>query len=166
MNGISESRTLRSVVWAVLSGAGYAVFRVLFRKMIGDQQPAARIAFTFTVMGIINAALLWPICFIIYMMGYETIPWDPLIIALILIASFLLFVFHFLTFLGSSVTYNMFVTLGLITSVPVSGCECVLFASWLIKFSFYMHGISPIRMMLMLSCDGCGDGDKDAILWY
>lgn len=119
--------------------------------MIGDQQPAARIAFTFTVMGIINAALLWPICFIIYMTGYETIPWDPLIIALILIASFLLFVFHFLTFLGSSVTYNMFVTLGLITSVPVSGCECVL---CLLVASLNFHSICmaspPIRMMLML----------------
>lgn len=126
MNGISESRTLTSVVLAVLSGAGYAVFRVLFRKMIGDQQPSARIALTFTVMGIINAILLWPICLVIYFAGYETIPWDPLILALILIASFLLFIFHFVTLLGSAVTYNMFVTLGLITSVPVSACECLL----------------------------------------
>jgi solute carrier family 35, member F3/4 len=129
MNGISESKTLKSVVLAVLSGAGYAVFRVLFRKMIGDQQPAARIAFTFTVIGIINAALLWPICLVVYFCGYETMPWDPLVITLILIASVLLFIFHFLTQLSSAVTYNMFVTLGLITSVPVSACKL------LIKFS-------------------------------
>lgn len=39
MDGISESKTLASVVLAALSGAGYAVFRVMFRKMMGDPPP-------------------------------------------------------------------------------------------------------------------------------
>lgn len=62
MDGINGSKTLTSVVLAALSGAGYAVFRVMFRKMMGDPPPVGRIAFTFTIIGIINAALLWPIC--------------------------------------------------------------------------------------------------------
>lgn len=123
MDGINGSKTLTSVVLAALSGAGYAVFRVMFRKMMGDPPPVGRIAFTFTIIGIINAALLWPVCLILYFSGVEVIPWETLTVTVLLIASALLLMFHILTQFSGAVTYNMFVTLGLITSVPVSACE-------------------------------------------
>lgn len=123
MDGINGSKTLLSVVQAALSGAGYAVFRVMFRKMMGDPPPVGRIAFTFTIIGIINAILLWPICLILYFSEAERIPWETLPISVLLIASGLLLLFHVLTQFSGAVTYNMFVTLGLITSVPVSACK-------------------------------------------
>lgn len=123
MDGINGSRTLMSVVLAALSGAGYAVFRVMFRKMMGDPPPVGRIAFTFTIIGIMNAALLWPICLILYFTGVEAMPLETLTLTVLMIASVLLLSFHILTQFSGAVTYNMFVTLGLITSVPVSACE-------------------------------------------
>lgn len=123
MDGINGSKTLTSVVLAALSGAGYAVFRVMFRKMMGDPPPVGRIAFTFTIIGIINATLLWPVCLILYFSGVEVIPWETLTVTVLLIASAFLMMFHILTQFSGAVTYNMFVTLGLITSVPVSACE-------------------------------------------
>lgn len=126
MDGINGSKTLTSVVLAALSGAGYAVFRVMFRKMMGDP-PAiptvGRIAFTFTIIGIINATLLWPVCLILYFSGVEEIPWETLTITVLLIGSTMLLIFHILTQFSGAVTYSMFVTLGLITSVPVSACK-------------------------------------------
>ena len=123
MDGISESKTLTSVVLAALSGAGYAVFRVMFRKMMGDPHPVGRIAFTFTIIGIINALLLWPVCLILYFSGLEEIIWETLTITVLLIGSSLLLIFHILTQFSGAVTYSMFVTLGLVTSVPVSACK-------------------------------------------
>lgn len=127
MDGINGSRTLTSVVLSALSAAGYAVFRVMFRKMMGDQAPVGSVAFTFTIIGIINAALLWPICIILYFSGVEVMPWEKLTVIVLLIASILLLFFHILTHFSSAVTYNMFITLGLITSVPVSACmfDCI-----------------------------------------
>lgn len=125
MDGINGSKTLTSVVLAALSGAGYAVFRVMFRKMMGDPPPVGRIAFTFTIIGILNAALLWPICLILYFSGVEVMPWDALTVTVLLIASTLLFSFHMLTQFSGAITYQMFVTLGLITSVPVSACRFI-----------------------------------------
>jgi solute carrier family 35, member F3/4 len=123
MDGITASTKLSSVVLAALSGAGYAVFRVMFRKMMGDPPPVGRIAFTFTIIGIINATLLWPVCLIFYFSGMEVIPWETLTITVLFIASALLLGFHVLTQFSGAVTYNMFVTLGLITSVPVTACK-------------------------------------------
>lgn len=118
MDGINGSKTLTSVVLAALSGAGYAVFRVMFRKMMGpDDGSVGRIAFTFTIIGILNALLLWPICLILYFSGVEVFFWiETLQITVLLIASVLLLIFHILTQFSGAITYNMFVTLGLITS--------------------------------------------------
>ncbi|XP_023172675.1 uncharacterized protein LOC111600666 isoform X2 [Drosophila hydei] len=128
MDGITESRTLGGVVLATLAAAGYAVFRVMFRKVMGDP-PVAQIAFTFTALGLLNALLLWPVVLALYLTGAEnltseSIPWNML-----LVASVLLLVFHVLMQFSAAVTYNMFVTLGLITAVPVSGALDVILYS-------------------------------------
>jgi solute carrier family 35, member F3/4 len=65
--------------------------------MMGDPPPVGRIAFTFTIIGIINAALLWPICLILYFSGFEVMPWETLTITVLLIASAFLLMFHLLT---------------------------------------------------------------------
>ncbi|XP_060647950.1 uncharacterized protein LOC132785738 isoform X3 [Drosophila nasuta] len=128
MDGITESRTLGGVVLATLAAAGYAVFRVMFRKVMGDP-PVGQIAFTFTALGLLNALLLWPVVLALYLTGAEnlsseSIPWNVL-----LAASVLLLVFHVLMQFSAAVTYNMFVTLGLITAVPVSGALDVILYS-------------------------------------
>ncbi|XP_023035593.1 putative thiamine transporter SLC35F3 isoform X2 [Drosophila willistoni] len=128
MDGITESRTLGGVVLATLSAAGYAVFRVMFRKVMGDP-PVGQIAFTFTALGFLNALLLWPVVLALYLTGTESltsesIPWN-----LLFAASLLLLVFHVLMQFSAAVTYNMFVTLGLITAVPVSGALDVILYS-------------------------------------
>ena len=48
MDGITGSPTLGGVVLAALAAAGYAVFKVMFRKVMGE--PAVgQIAFAFTL---------------------------------------------------------------------------------------------------------------------
>lgn len=120
------------MVLAALSAAGYAVFRVMFRKMLGDA-PVGQIAFTFTIIGLLNAALLWPIYLVLYFTGVETMPWETLTVSILLVASVMMTIFHMLTQFSGAVTYSMFVTLGLITSVPISGGKFNVF-SWEKRF--------------------------------
>lgn len=86
---ISNLKRLISIHNIFHSAAGYAVFKVMFRKVMGDP-PIGQIAFTFTVIGILNAAVLWPICVGLYFSGAENMPWDPLPWIVLLIASILL----------------------------------------------------------------------------
>ncbi|XP_055618791.1 uncharacterized protein LOC129763585 isoform X4 [Toxorhynchites rutilus septentrionalis] len=129
MDGITGSPTLGGVVLAALAAAGYAVFKVMFRKVMGDP-PVGQIAFTFSIIGFLNAAILWPVCIALYFTGAEMMPWETLPWIVLLMASILLLVFHILTQFSSAVTYNMFVTLGLITAVPVSAAlDIVLYGA-------------------------------------
>jgi solute carrier family 35 protein F3/4 len=98
MDGITGSPTLSGVVLAALAAAGYAVFKVMFRKVMGE--PAVgQIAFTFTIIGFLNAAMLWPICVALYFSGTELMPWETLSWIVLLMASILL--------LGTSVFGHM-----------------------------------------------------------
>lgn len=132
----------------------------MFRKVIGDP-PVPMIAFSFTIIGLINLTLCWPIPLGLYLSGTEVMPfesifWIDLLIACILtlskylqalffssvfiyasvsfIYASIVSVFHILTQFSAAVTYSMFVTLGLITSVPVSAGRifmCLFFTHFL-----------------------------------
>lgn len=77
MDGITGSPTLGGVVLATSAAAGSAVYKVLFRKIIGETS-YGQVAIFFTIIGIINATMLWPICLGLFLTGLETIQWDKL----------------------------------------------------------------------------------------
>lgn len=123
--------------------------QVLFRKVMGVTT-FGQVSLFFTLIGIFNVAFLWPICLILYFSGAESIswvklPWTALFVACILhlggcllfpytaLSTFMRSIFNsdillFLAFnmLGNfsiALTYDLFITLGLITAVPVSAGE-------------------------------------------
>jgi len=62
--------------------------QVLFKKVIGETT-FGQMSLFFTLIGLCNAALLWPICLALYFSGVETmhwarLPWPTLISASIL----------------------------------------------------------------------------------
>lgn len=61
----------------------------MFRKVMGDP-PVGQIAFTFSIIGFLNAAILWPICIALYFTGAEVMPWETLPWIVLLMASILL----------------------------------------------------------------------------
>lgn len=71
----------------------------MFRKVLGDP-PVGQIAFTFTMIGFLNALLLWPVCLGLYLTETETIVsnqivWSVLFIASILLLGKFLFSLHY-----------------------------------------------------------------------
>lgn len=118
--------------------------------MIGDAT-YGQVALFFSLIGMLNAALLWPVSLGLFLTGLETLHWDRLPWPALLSASCLslgenspyiiyfdfdnLFhlilkyfsdtcvVFSVANLLGNfsvALTYDLFITLGLITAVPVS----------------------------------------------
>lgn len=111
MDGITGSPTLGAVVLAFFSAAGSAVykvrkvefvkrtfilsnilfsliFKVLFKKVIGEAT-YGQVALFFSVIGLLNAALLWPVSLTLYFTGVETLYWDLLPWPALLLASIL-----------------------------------------------------------------------------
>lgn len=75
MDGITGSPTLGGVVLAASAAAGSAVYKVLFKKVIGDAT-YGQVALFFSLIGMLNAALLWPMSLGLILTGVETIHWD------------------------------------------------------------------------------------------
>lgn len=120
MDGITGSSTLGGVVLAACAAAGFAIFKVLFRKVMGEVNSGQRALF-FSILGIVNATLLWPLCLALYLTGSEMLPSHRMPWIYLLVASVALLIFHLVFQFGNIITYNIFVSLALITAVPVSG---------------------------------------------
>ncbi|XP_068623774.1 solute carrier family 35 member F3 isoform X1 [Battus philenor] len=125
MDGITGSSTLGGVVLAACAAAGFAIFKVLFRKVMGEVNSGQRALF-FSILGTVNATLLWPVCLALYLTGSELLPAHRMPWLHLLLASVALLVFHLVYQFGNILTYNIFVSLGLITAVPVSAALDVI----------------------------------------
>lgn len=86
MDGITGSPTLGGVVLASSAAAGSAVYKVLFKKVIGDAT-YGQVALFFSLIGMLNAAFLWPLSLVLFFTGIESFQYDKLPWAALLCAS-------------------------------------------------------------------------------
>ncbi|XP_050293332.1 putative thiamine transporter SLC35F3 isoform X2 [Anthonomus grandis grandis] len=129
MDGITGSPTLAGVVLATSAAAGSGVYKVLFKKVIGEAT-YGQVALFFSLIGMLNAALLWPLSLGLFLTGVETLHWDRLPWPALLSASCLSLVANLLGNFSVALTYDLFITLGLITAVPVSAAlDVVLYGA-------------------------------------
>ncbi|XP_044757318.1 putative thiamine transporter SLC35F3 isoform X2 [Coccinella septempunctata] len=129
MDGITGSPTLGGVVLASSAAAGSAVYKVLFKKVIGDAT-YGQVALFFSLIGMLNAAFLWPLSLLLFFTGIESFQYDKLPWAALLCASCLSLVANLLGNFSVALTYDLFITLGLITAVPVSAAlDVVLYGA-------------------------------------
>ncbi|XP_076296702.1 solute carrier family 35 member F3 isoform X6 [Lasioglossum baleicum] len=129
MDGITGSPTLGGVVLATCAAAGSAVYKVLFKKVIGETT-FGQMSLFFSLIGLCNAMLLWPICLALYFTGVESVYWERLPWTALLLASILHLVANMLGNFSVALTYDLFITLGLITAVPVSAAlDVVLYGA-------------------------------------
>ncbi|XP_076227256.1 solute carrier family 35 member F3 isoform X2 [Nomia melanderi] len=129
MDGITGSPTLGGVVLATSAAAGSAVYKVLFKKVIGETT-FGQMSLFFSLIGLCNAALLWPVCLALYFTGAESVHWERLPWTALLLASILHLVANMLGNFSIALTYDLFITLGLITAVPVSAAlDVVLYGA-------------------------------------
>lgn len=63
--------------------------QVMFRKVMREP-PVGQVALTFSVIGVLNALLVWPVCLALYLSGTETMPCECGTWIILLVASIML----------------------------------------------------------------------------
>ncbi|KAJ9582195.1 hypothetical protein L9F63_003461, partial [Diploptera punctata] len=123
------------IVAVILCDTGIAllaymdVYKVLFKKVIGEAS-YGQVSLFFSLIGLFNAALLWPLCLALYFTHVETLQWEEIQWPALLGASGLSLAANLLGNFSVALTYDLFITLGLITAVPVSAAlDVVLYGA-------------------------------------
>lgn len=119
MDGLTKTPTLGGVILGAAASAGSAVFKVLFKKMIGEAS-FNQVAFFFTVISLFNTFLLWPAVLTLYFTRLEIMKWSHIPWIDLVGAAGLSLVTNLLGNFGIAVTYEIFITLGLVVAVPLS----------------------------------------------
>lgn len=96
--------------------------QVFYQRMIGYGSYGEMSLF-FTLIGLLNAFLIWPLVLLLYFTGSEiftlnSVPWLPLSLA----AGFN-FTANLLGYIGSYWTYEVFLSFGVLLAIPVSAGE-------------------------------------------
>lgn len=128
MDGITRSPTLGGVVLAAAASAGSAVYKVKFLiikdvltpcliechqvsfKRIFGEATYGQVSFFFSLIGLLNIILLWPVVLMLHFTGLEVItwnrvPWVPLAIAGSLSLG-LAILFYYLDFCLTKMTFS------------------------------------------------------------
>ncbi|XP_057368931.1 solute carrier family 35 member F3-like [Daphnia carinata] len=119
MDGITRSPTLGGVVLAAAASAGSAVYKVSFKRIFGEAT-YGQVSFFFSLIGLLNIILLWPVVLLLHFTGLEAITWNRVPWIPLAIAGSLSLAANLLGNFGPALTYEVFIHLGLVLAIPVS----------------------------------------------
>ncbi|XP_040581651.1 solute carrier family 35 member F3 isoform X2 [Lepeophtheirus salmonis] len=136
--------TLVGVVLAASAAAGSAVYKVLFKKIMGEVS-LCQVSIFFSLIGLISTLLFWPVFIALYLFGFEHIDWETVPWSALTGALFLSLCANILSNFGIIITYETFITLGLIVAVPVCAITDVL---W---FRSVFQGMKLAGIILIIS---------------
>lgn len=125
MDGLMKSPILGGVLLGAASSAGSAVYKVMFKKLFGDAN-FGEVALFFTLISTFSTLLLWPILTLLYFTGAEIVTWERIPWKELTGAAGLSLVTNLLGNFGIAITYEVFITLGLVVAVPLSAGTQIL----------------------------------------
>jgi hypothetical protein len=73
-------------IWTRRIESKIVLLQVLFKKVIGEAS-YGQVSLFFSLIGLFNAALLWPLCLVLYFTRVETLHWEQLPWPVLLAAS-------------------------------------------------------------------------------
>ncbi|CAG2167781.1 unnamed protein product, partial [Oppiella nova] len=117
MDGVQQHRTLAAVMIGFGSAIGSAIFRVFFKRMIGYTS-FAQMSLFFTLIGLMNAFLMWPLILLLYLFGAEIIVWSQIPWETLTGSAILSLMANILGNFGIVWTYELFLTLGIFSAIP------------------------------------------------
>ncbi|CAN7998416.1 unnamed protein product, partial [Ixodes hexagonus] len=119
MDGVTRTITLGGVVLAAGAAAGSGVYKVTFKKLIGDVS-FGQLSLFFTLIGFLNLLFIWPVFLALYLLRGETIIWSRMPWGMLMGAGALSLLSNLLGNFGIMWTFEIFLTLGLAFAVPIS----------------------------------------------
>ncbi|RWS01993.1 putative thiamine transporter SLC35F3-like protein [Dinothrombium tinctorium] len=118
MDGVN-SKTLASVILTTGAATFTAIYKVFYKRTIG-YTTFAQTALFFTLVGFLNAFLMWPMVLLLYFTGVETLSWNHIPWLTLSGAATLNLTANLLGNFGVTWTYEIFLTLGLFVAIPIS----------------------------------------------
>ncbi|XP_050039915.1 solute carrier family 35 member F3-like isoform X2 [Dermacentor andersoni] len=119
MDGVTRTMTLGGVVLSAAAAAGSGVYKVTFKKLIGDVS-FGQLSLFFSLIGFLNLLLMWPVLLALYLLRFETIVWSRMPWGMLAGAGALSLLSNLLGNFGIIWTFEIFLTLGLAFAVPIS----------------------------------------------
>ncbi|XP_033108322.1 solute carrier family 35 member F4-like isoform X3 [Anneissia japonica] len=118
--------TTLGIFLSIGSAIGAAVYKVLFKKYVGDAT-SGQVSLFLTVLGLCDFVFFWPIMLILYYTDVETWSWDTMPWDYLCGSAALSVVFNFLINFGIAVTYPLFIALGTVVGIPMNAVADLLF---------------------------------------
>eukprot|EP00111_Clytia_hemisphaerica_P004135 TCONS_00011829-protein len=169
--GFDNPHTL-GILFAALAALMAAIYQVAFKRVLG-QATSGQVALFVTVIGITNLLFFAPFIFLLHYVGLEKIDWHLLPWLELAGTAALQLVFHYLVSFGIAFTFPLFISIGILISVPFNAVVDAIFrnesfgisktvAFFLIIVGFMLLLI-PIRKVERLErkwCCGNGHGTE------
>ncbi|KAG9510336.1 Solute carrier family 35 member F4, partial [Fragariocoptes setiger] len=115
----NSHKTLGSVLVVTGSALSSAIYKVFYQRMFGFWS-VAQMSLFFTLIGFLNAFLMWPIVLVLYFTGTEIIIWRDIPWLHLVAAGFLYLLADVVAYFGPICTYEVFLTFGLLLAVVMS----------------------------------------------
>lgn len=114
------------VAMIIASAFGAAVYKVTFKKVIGEGT-LGQVSLFLTLLGVANVTIMWSVNIILHVthvegFSYHGIPWNAVIFS-----SILGLVFNFLVNFGIAYTYPLFISIAMMVGIPINVTVDVLF---------------------------------------
>lgn len=119
MEGVTGTLVLFGVVLSATAAGLSGVYKVTFKKLIGDVT-FGQLSMFFSLIGFLNIILMWPLVLCSYLLSLENLVWEHMPWGLLFGAGALSLTANLLGNLGIACTFEMFLTLGLAFAVPIS----------------------------------------------
>lgn len=158
-----EGPSLRGILLSIGSAIGAAVYKVLFKRYVGNAN-YGQVSLFLTLLGLFNALVLWPFLLAVYYTEFEYWDWSDMPWDYLCGSAAMSVVFNFLINFGIAVTYPLFIALGTVVGIPLNAVVDVVFRDS--DFGPYKIGGSAciiLGFLIMLMPD---KWQERAACWY
>lgn len=114
------------IVYVVLAAFGSALYQVLFKCTMADAS-GSQVALFLTLLGFINIMVFSPVLFLMDYLSWEEITWETLPWVDLNGTAVLNAIFNYLVNFGISVTFPLFISVGISLGLPINAIADSLF---------------------------------------
>ncbi|XP_071476845.1 solute carrier family 35 member F3-like isoform X1 [Diadema antillarum] len=118
--------TIIGISLSIGSAIGSALYKVLFKRYIGDAT-GGQVCLFLSLLGIFDLIFLWPILLTVYYTGFEQWDWTNMPWNYLCGSSALSLAFNFLINFGIAVTFPLFIALGTVVGIPLNAVVDLIF---------------------------------------
>nr|XP_039261793.1 putative thiamine transporter SLC35F3 [Styela clava] len=117
---------LQGVLMIIASAFGAAVYKVVFKKVVGNAS-LGQVSLFLTLLGLSNTLLMWTVSVCLYVAEVEKFGWSDIPWQAVNLSALLSLIFNFLVNFGIAYTYPLFISIAMMIGIPLNAGVDVIF---------------------------------------